>query len=1425
MDTNKDMFLCPICGKVYTMKKNLNRHMQSHSDMGNNTIHKCTICGKEYSRKDKLTQHYLTHAVPCPQCDKTFSNNISLQKHMVNHHTIFKCPICDKEFKYKQSYQRHLKNHNAPLNPKYTCAICGKTFIRNSYYQKHLTNHGTDNPIEENSREPVASTSSDPSTSTTPNPSTSTSDVETQQYIPKPDRIIISFECSTCTESFGTVDELRQHVENSDHSTFRNAVQVEYYIHGDRKKKVTGNDPLTNLQNMTPAEVETALTGAMKIVKFLPVGIQEHSLTIFIGEIEKDVINYIRDELKLKTNGVRWHCILTIEFVRNTNPGSKDTQAEYEYSEAHLHSTVRRTLPGDSMEMMNDSMDRAIYEIVQNFSEYRSKEGTGWQISAIKEFRLYMGKYQPLRGSQYIDLPKSIKDSKAILNIINNDNKCFMWCILAHLYPVDRHDNANRVGKYIQYEDILNFEGIIFPVSINDIVKFERLNWGITVNVFGIQPTGKKHYYYPLYISKNQSSEKVHVNLLLIEKKGKSHYCLIRDLNRMLFSQTKHKGRKHFCTNCLHGFKTNRLLEKHIELCLSHDPVTVLMPSGDSIFMKFKDYEKQLKVPYVIYADFECVLIPHITANGRTKNIHKPSGYSFIVVSSRDESVHDPDYDPTLFDMVTYSGEYVLEDFFEKLLDVCDKLVKKILSKKPIEMTPYDEAHFILNDICHICDNLIILSENKVKDHCHMTGKYRGPAHNSCNINYRLKKFIPVFFHNLQGYDGHLLMQELGKYKNRRVTCIAKNMEKYISFSLSHVRFLDSLNFMNDSLGRLVTNLAADGGEIHFNQIRKHFPNPNERALVMRKGIYPYEWMDSYEKLNATSLPEKDAFYSTLTLQDISDEDYIHAKHVWDIFNMNTMKDYHDLYLKTDVLLLADCFENFRNKCIEFYKLDPAHFYTTPGLSWSAALKMTGVTLELLGDIDMHLMIEKGVRGGVSTIVNRYCKANNKYMTPENGIEEEYDPNKSSMYILDLDANNLYGWAMSQPLPTGSFMWISDASDKEVILQRLANISPSSPEGYIFEVDLEVPRNLHDYFNEYVPAPEHYQVTKDKLSPFNKFCLEKFNLKHICGVKLIPHLEKKIKYVVHFTTLKSYIDMGIKVTQIHRILKFKQSPWLKRYIDFNTNQRKLAKNQFEKNFFKLMNNSVFGKTIENLRNRNNIELVHTEKRFIKLMSKPNLHSFQKFNEDLVGVRLKNKCLKINRPTYAGMVILDLAKLLMYDFYYNVLKKKYGDRLHLLFTDTDSLCVSIQTEDVYRDMLDMQTHLDFSDYPSDHFLHDTRNKKVLGKFKDEMNGCIILEYVGLRSKMYSIKWENGCVRTCKGINRAVNNWVLKHDMYKECLLETNYRVDNVVRIGSNKHLLYTYSNEKVSLSPFDDKRYVLDDKISTLAYGHYQICED
>ena len=530
-------------------------------------------------------------------------------------------------------------------------------------------------------------------------------------------------------------------------------------------------------------------------------------------------------------------------------------------------------------------------------------------------------------------------------------------------------------------------------------------------------------------------------------------------------------------------------------------------------------------------------------------------------------------------------------------------MIKKHFNK-PLVMTEVDEQNFKTMDGCHICGEKHTDKDVLVRDHCHITGKFRGSAHQECNLKLRIKPEnlkIPIIFHNLRGYDSHFIMQQIGEIANKHgytnkkgemqdlnINAIPNNMEKYMAFMLgNHLTFIDSFQFMSSSLDKLVSNLPKDD----LTYTSKAFKG-KRLDLMSQKGVYPYDYMDSFEKFNEKELPTKDQFYSILNDQHITDDEYNHAKEVWNTFMIRTLGDYHDLYLVSDVLLLTYVFENFRNTYMQYYKLDPCHYFTSPGLSWDAMLKMTNIKLELMTDIDMFQFIEKGMHGGVSYIANRYRNANNKYM-------KEYDEKAPSKYIMYLDANNLYGWAMSQYLPTGNFKFMTD---KEISKLDLGKYKADGKKGLILEVDLEYPQELHDIHNDYPVAPEKVKVSNNILSAYCKKIAEKYNISIGLVSRLIPTLRDKKEYVLHYHNLQLYLDLGLKIKKVHRVLKFDQSPWLKQYIDFNTEKRKHAKNSFEKDFFKLMNNSVFGKTMENLRKRVDVRLVTNEKKLDKLTS-------------------------------------------------------------------------------------------------------------------------------------------------------------------------------------------------------------------------------
>ena len=656
--------------------------------------------------------------------------------------------------------------------------------------------------------------------------------------------------------------------------------------------------------------------------------------------------------------------------------------------------------------------------------------------------------------------------------------------------------------------------------------------------------------------------------------------------------------------------------------------------------------------------------------------------------------------------------------------------------------TKENEKQFNMALDCWICGEE--LGNDRVRDHCHYTGCYRGAAHNSCNLKYRKPESVPVFFHNLTGYDSHLFIKKLGSSnKKETIECIPNNEEKYTTFTKTiitgqytnkkgesknktfNIVFKDSLKFMSSSLGALVNNLPKNG----FKNISKYY-TPEEVELIKQKGFYPYEFMDTEEKFNDTKLPPREVFYSKLSGKGISEKDYKHACNVWNTFKMKTFKDYHKLYNETDVLLLADVFENFRNLCLKIYRLDPVYYYTAPGLAWDACLKMTNINLELLSDPNMLLMFEKGIRGGISIISNRYGEANNKYMG------NRFNKNKLSKYLMYLDANNLYGSAMSEKLPIHSFKWLTSGEMEKLFNNRVVQIWEKTP--CILEVDLEYPENLHDLHNDYPFCPERVEC-KNRVE------------------KLIPNLRNKTKYVIHYKNLIQCLKAGLKLKKIHRGIKFIESEWMKPYIEMNTNLRTKAKNYFEKDFFKLMNNSVFGKTMENIRNRVNVKLVNTEERLKKLSAKPNYKSCKIFNENLISVHMKKTSLTMNKPVYLGMCILDLSKTIMYDFHYNYIKPKYGAKAKLLFTDTDSFLYEIETEDFYKDISkDVKDRFDTSDYKENHpsGIPTGINKKVLGMFKDEAVGKNIKEFVGLRAKLYSFIMEDGKEnKRCKGVKKT------------------------------------------------------------------------
>ena len=551
-------------------------------------------------------------------------------------------------------------------------------------------------------------------------------------------------------------------------------------------------------------------------------------------------------------------------------------------------------------------------------------------------------------------------------------------------------------------------------------------------------------------------------------------------------------------------------------------------------------------------------------------------------------------------------------------------------------------------------------------------------------------------------------------------------------------------------------------------------------VMLLRKGVYPYEYIDEWDKFNEKVLPGKDSFYSNLTLENISEVDFAHASSVFKKFNINNLGEYYDLYVRSDTLLLVDIFENFRQSCLENYELDPARFVSLPGLAWQACLKKTNVELESLTDYDMLLMVEEGIRGGICHAIQRYGKANNKYMN-------DYDKKKKPSYIQYFDANNLYGKAMTEKLPVRGFRWMDNISKIDEDFVKVYNKNDNK--GYILDVDVDYPSKLQNLHSDLPFLPERMVINNTK--------------------KLVCNLNDKKNSIVHINVLKQALDHGLKLKKVYRVIEFEQEAWLKEYIDVNTELRKKATNDFEKDFFKLMNNAVFGKTMENVRKHRDIKLVKSDKKRNKLVLEPNFHTIKLIDNNLAITEMKKVKVKMNKPIYLGLSILDISKITMYEFWYDYVKIKYEDKTKLCYVDTDSFVANIKTKDFCKDVSqDVNKRFDTSNYTFDRPLPTGINKKVIGLMKDELGGDIITEFAALRPKGYSYITNNLIeIKKAKGTKKCVVNKMLRFDDYKKCLFDNGKVLKSQQRFKSENHEVYTENINKIALSCDDDKRIV------------------
>lgn len=989
-------------------------------------------------------------------------------------------------------------------------------------------------------------------------------------------------------------------------------------------------------------------------------------------------------------------------------------------------------------------------------------------------------------GASYVELPKKYKKKHCFVNIKNNDNKCFLWSILASEFP--QYIKSKKIFLKENHFDCTN---LTFPVSIQNVHVFEENN-KININIYDLRieklASGDEFDSISLIYpdSVRESNYEKTVNLLLYD----NHYVLIKDSNKLFYSLCAHRHilRCNFCFTST--FASKEALINHELTCKENMELGYQMPIDLKEKIKFRNINKSLMTPFIIYADSEAFFIKDI--NKKTAKVdftmqHKPSVFAYKVVSK---------YKKYEKEMIYIYGEDCAELFIKSIIKTCLELEKILDKNERMNLTCMEVFEFEKATYCYICDKVFkedIAGKIKVRDHDHFTGEYRGAAHSKCNMKIDRDKFtIPVIFHNLSGYDLHFFINEIAK-SFTSLQIIPKSKEKYQSVigkipkSKIKVKFIDSLNFLNGSLSDNALRLSE------FN-----FFSESEKKYT-KKQFFPYTYIDSLEKLNEKCLPQDlKEWKNDFSRNEFTQENLNYVNDIYDELGCNSIKDYLLFYLKIDVLLLAEVFEGFRKTCMKTYHLDPAHYFSLPGFSWDAFLKQTKSKIELLQTRELvDFFVAKGtLKGGISTVSNlKYAKANNPLM-------ENYDKLKCLSYIMYFDVTNLYGFVMGNcPLPIRNLIFISDIEKYKNNIRILFD-EITQYKGFIVEVDIEYPEHLHDKHAELPFLAEH-----------------KFN-------RLIPNLYDKFNYKCHVETLKFCLENGLILKKLHKVISFDQSLFISPYIQLNTGLRNKSNCDLEKNIYKLNNNAVYGKTMENVFKRKKYIFVSSGdlqlKRKLALCQGLNFKKFTIVTEDLSIIELKKNKLIFDKPMYIGFAILELSKLHMYRLHYSYFKTNFKKEAQLMYMDTDSLVYRFKNVDIYDKMC--YKVFDFSVYPKSFKRFSTINKGILGLLKDEF--CkyndkfdTIIEFICIKAKCYYLKTNLGLnVGKCKGISKQVK---LEMQNYKECLFDDIEFSCKQKNFKSEKHNIYTVDIEKQAFDNNDTKRVNLN-KFKTLPYGHYKL---
>jgi hypothetical protein len=1130
---------------------------------------------------------------------------------------------------------------------------------------------------------------------------------------------------------------------------------------------------------------------------------------------------------------------MSTQTVENNKPVTKYTYLELKtWSDKRVFTdTIKR---GDNLKRaLYNRMKNAI-ERFANEDTY----GSGWAVSRFLQFEIFVNA-RSLVAQKYFPLLDSIKNKGAVINIKNEDEDCFLYSLALGLYHDDKTlKNANQPSHYKEQvkslKDTLVKAGLYpesggFDVynSIKKVKDIENLlGVGIAILTY-ITNVGSNSDYNedfdsdeeikednndkkcdyeippPMHIP-NTSYSKI-INLLYMERddineneESISHFAYIKDVNKLINTS------KNPVVHCPHCFKTFRKdvsqdsYLKHIKMKLCYEDkgenfTKLEFPNKFENHLEQPPIDKSIVQPFCMYGDFET----HTDENG----IHLANTFGLYL------HCDIPEHCDKDVSIITLQENETQLRFFDRvwgLIRTKEAYVRDNVQKfkNILKLSPEEQVKFDKTKCCEKCgwnwdekdftakypyhtkkvatENDKKFTKTKCRDHCHLTGKYRWALCSSCNFKIKENYQINLVMHNFSGFDSHLFLQNIhaatSKVPNTRINVLTQSRERVISFDVGRIRFIDSYRFIAASLSDIVKTNAANSELIdtNFSGLKKVF-GEDKFKLFLRKGVYPYNWVKSVTQMESNGLPDKKEFFNILSNSNITKTEYDYAVKVYNEMECKSFKDFHDIYLKTDVILLADVFNVFRKNIFEREGLEPLRYYTLPSLAYDSCLKAyydnkpkffdaaeeTKYNIEMFDDTqeDMWKFCRQHLRGGYCCAFIKHLKANNPKM-------KDYDPKQLLSYILYVDANSLYPFVMGKfKNPRGNYRW-NKTFEKMTIGQaeyKIGCIEKDDKTGYIFDVDLiptKDPEKLK-MFEKFPPLCESRIIDVDEESPYNQNILKNNGSTKSNGdlsgdksPKLVGDMKPKTNYKIAGLLLKQVLEMGaFELVKINNVLEFDQGYLFEKFVNKRYAARKEpGVSEIAGMILKLILNSFIGKFSENQSKYNKYEILKDIKVIKKRLNtwyqqSEAIHHYygpDKFNEETqklepqisyIGIESNNQKNKITRALPIGTMVLDYAKYHMNDFIYNCLYKTYNhEKVDIAYTDTDSIIFKVSSEDKQFNIYD-----DIKKEGS--LLKEYCDEKILGGMKLEYNKDkvtgnqnVLTEVIVLCEKMYSVLIE-------------------------------------------------------------------------------------